>query len=82
MKRTDPPLVPKRIQIITDPIVSVPTLSSFTVLGDPGCDGLGAEVLSLYAQGLASAQGSLILVDGSLSLPSWGAWIEIKHLYR
>ena len=46
MKRTDPPLVPKRIQIITDPIVSVPTLSSFTVLGDPGCDGLGAEVLS------------------------------------
>lgn len=76
MKRTDPPLVPKRIQIITDPIVSVPTLSSFTVLGDPGCDGLGAEVLSLYAQGLASAQGSLILVAGDLVPEGY------EHFYR
>ena len=66
MNQTTAPLTPQRIQVITEPILSVPTLSSFTVLGDPGCDGLGAEVLSLYARGLANAQGGFIMVAGDL----------------
>lgn len=57
---------PRRIQKMTASIVRIPAFSSFTVLGDPGCDGLGAEVLSLYTQGLTQAQGDFILVAGDL----------------
>lgn len=55
-----------RIQKITDPILEVEHFASFTVLGDPGCDGLGTEILSLYAQALSGARGDFILIAGDL----------------
>jgi rubrerythrin len=55
-----------RIQKMMDPILKIDHFSSFTVLGDPGCDGLGTEILSLYTQALTGAQGDLILIAGDL----------------
>ncbi|MDR2072418.1 MAG: metallophosphoesterase [Spirochaetaceae bacterium] len=40
------------IQVITRPFIPVDDFDSFTVLGDPGCDGLGAEIVSTFARGL------------------------------
>ncbi|MDR2049703.1 MAG: metallophosphoesterase [Treponema sp.] len=40
------------IQIITQCFTPIDDFNSFTVLGDPGCDGLGAEIVSVFVRGL------------------------------
>jgi rubrerythrin len=40
------------VQLITQRFIPVDDFNSFTVLGDPGCDGLGAEIVSVFARGL------------------------------
>lgn len=57
---------PGIVQNIQQDILEIPPFSSFTVLGDPGCDGLGTEVLSLYAQAMNHANGDFLLVAGDL----------------
>lgn len=47
------------VNIIDDPV-------SFTVIGDPGCDGFGAEIMATFAKGLtaeAAADFGIILGD-------------------
>lgn len=51
---------------IDSPDQSLPDAESFTVIGDPGCDGLGAESLTAFAAALAAAEGDFILVLGDL----------------
>jgi rubrerythrin len=46
------------IQVINQIFTPVEDFNSFTVLGDPGCDGLGAEIVSIFARGLKESSGS------------------------
>ncbi|GHU53100.1 hypothetical protein AGMMS49975_10320 [Clostridia bacterium] len=47
--------------------VKIPNFNAFTALGDPGCDGLGAEIMTIFGGGLNAAAAdsdfSLILGD-------------------
>ncbi|MDR2184115.1 MAG: metallophosphoesterase [Treponema sp.] len=45
------------IQVITQRFIPIDDFNSFTVLGDPGCDGLGAEIVSVFARGLRETSG-------------------------
>ncbi|MDR2313178.1 MAG: metallophosphoesterase [Spirochaetaceae bacterium] len=59
------------IQVISRSFIPVDDFDSFTVLGDPGCDGLGAEIVSTFVRGLrpapeAPAPGSFQLVVGDI----------------
>ena len=49
---------------------------SFTFIGDPGCDGLGAEIMSIFHLALSNAAGDFILIGGDI-VPN-GA----KHFYE
>ncbi|MDR2144228.1 MAG: metallophosphoesterase, partial [Treponema sp.] len=40
------------VQIVTRCFTPIDDFNSFTVLGDPGCDGLGAEIVSVFVRGL------------------------------
>ncbi|GHU74866.1 hypothetical protein FACS1894188_04470 [Clostridia bacterium] len=48
-------------------LVKIPNFNAFTALGDPGCDGLGAEIMTIFSNGLSDANNdsdfSLILGD-------------------
>jgi rubrerythrin/predicted phosphodiesterase len=48
----------------------------FTLIGDPGCDGLGVEILQVFNAALGAAQGAFVLVAGDI-VPN-GA----KHFYE
>ncbi|MDR1973018.1 MAG: hypothetical protein LBQ46_13985 [Treponema sp.] len=53
------------IQKIVRPVLEVADFRSFSVLGDPGCDGLGAEIMAIFADLLSEAAATdftLILV--------------------
>ncbi|MCH4166098.1 MAG: metallophosphoesterase [Megasphaera sp.] len=53
------------IQKIQQDIVSLGKVHSFTVIGDPGCEGLGLTNMEVYANALAAAeQDDFILVVG------------------
>jgi rubrerythrin len=60
------------IQVINQSFIPVDDFNSFTVLGDPGCDGLGAEIVSVFARGLREApdappeRGAFHLVVGDI----------------
>ncbi|MDR2209940.1 MAG: metallophosphoesterase [Spirochaetaceae bacterium] len=60
------------IQVITGTFIPVDDFDSFTVLGDPGCDGLGAEIVSTFVRGLRgppavpAQKGSFHLVVGDI----------------
>ena len=41
-------------------------ISSFTVIGDPGCDGLGAGIMSIFAKALTAESADLTIVAGDL----------------
>jgi rubrerythrin len=54
------------IQKIGRPVIEVDGFQSFSVLGDPGCDGLGAEIMAVFADLLFEASGTdftLVLGD-------------------
>jgi rubrerythrin/Icc-related predicted phosphoesterase len=54
------------IQKIKSRVVEVEDFNEFAVIGDPGCDGLGAEIMSVFSKGLEAASGTdftLILGD-------------------
>lgn len=46
--------------------LELPTLGSFTVIGDPGCDGLGAETMSIFARALKTESPDFGLIIGDL----------------
>lgn len=41
-------------------------VSSFTILGDPGCDGLGVEILSTFSKALSCARSDFKIILGDL----------------
>lgn len=51
--------VESRIQEIAD-------FDSFTVFGDPGCDGLGADIMSTFAKALTTADSDFGIIIGDL----------------
>jgi rubrerythrin len=56
----------KGIQKIQQQIVEIEDFRSFSIMGDPGCDGLGAEILSIFLELLHEASEtdfSLVLGD-------------------
>lgn len=53
------------IQKIEKPIISLENIHSFTVIGDPGCEGLGITNMEVYANALSAAEhDDFILVVG------------------
>jgi rubrerythrin len=55
------------IQKILTPFIEIPDFGSFSVIGDPGCDGLGAEIMSIFAAGLrACGDSDFTLIAGDL----------------
>jgi hypothetical protein len=60
------------IQVITQTFIPLEDFNSFTVLGDPGCDGLGAEIASVFVRGLREpadtppGKGDFQLVAGDI----------------
>lgn len=46
--------------------IEIDSFKSFTVIGDPGCDGLGAATMSVFAKALSSGQGDFLVVAGDL----------------
>ena len=51
-------------------------MSSFSFIGDPGCDGLGAEIMSIFHLALAHAAGDIVLIGGDI-VPNGS-----KHFYE
>ncbi|MCC8180281.1 MAG: metallophosphoesterase, partial [Planctomycetes bacterium] len=47
-------------------IFSFPEVRSFTVIGDPGCDGLGSENLDVFVSALSAAGGDMIFLLGDV----------------
>lgn len=39
---------------------------SFTIMGDPGCDGLGVEIMTTFAKALSGAPADFSLILGDL----------------
>ena len=46
--------------------VNIPDLHSFSFIGDPGCDGLGTEIMSIFHLALRNASGDIILIGGDI----------------
>ena len=51
-------------------------LRSFSFIGDPGCDGLGAEIMSIFHLALNHAAGDIVLIGGDI-VPNGS-----KHFYE
>ncbi|MDR2181070.1 MAG: metallophosphoesterase [Treponema sp.] len=59
--------ISRGVQKIERRIIEVPDFKSFAVIGDPGCDGLGAEIMQIFAELLAMAStGDFTLVLGDV----------------
>jgi rubrerythrin len=55
------------IRKIENPVIEVADFSRFMLLGDPGCDGLGAEIMSVFAEILT---GSKVAAKESAAMES------------
>jgi len=55
-----------KVQTITNQFIEMDEITSFSIMGDPGCDGLGAEILSVYEKALDGSQGQFSVVIGDL----------------
>jgi rubrerythrin/predicted phosphodiesterase len=51
---------------ITTESNQIKRIHSFTFIGDPGCDGLGTEIMSIFNAALHNARGDFILVGGDI----------------
>ncbi|MEI6284949.1 MAG: metallophosphoesterase [Bacillota bacterium] len=56
----------KKLQLVDNQIIELADFNSFTVIGDPGCDGLGAEIMATFTKALKLAKGEFILVLGDI----------------
>ena len=57
----------RKIQKIIEPIVRRPGCTSFAVIGDPGCEGLGTVMMKTYAGALEKAsEEDMILIAGDM----------------
>lgn len=56
----------RRIKRIFGQFNSIQKIESFNVIGDPGCDGLGATAMSLFACALNSSSADFTIVAGDI----------------
>jgi rubrerythrin/predicted phosphodiesterase len=64
---------------VKDKINFIKKVSSFTVLGDPGCDGLGVEIMTTFSKAMSCAQADFKIILGDL-VP-FGLEEFYKHIY-
>ena len=46
--------------------IALPPITGFTFIGDPGCDGLGVEIMSIFNAACREASGDFILIGGDI----------------
>ena len=51
---------------ITESANQINRISSFTFIGDPGCDGLGVEIMSIFNKAALESDGDFIIVGGDI----------------
>jgi len=56
----------KGVVKVKDKVNFISKVSSFTILGDPGCDGLGVEIMTTFAKALSSTQTDFKIILGDL----------------
>jgi rubrerythrin len=56
----------KGINLIRDKIIQIPPVHTLSIIGDPGCDGLGAATMSIFARALTAFPADLTIVAGDL----------------
>jgi rubrerythrin/predicted phosphodiesterase len=61
---------------VTTPFIEIPQFSKLSIIGDPGCDGLGAATMSIFARALSASSEDLTLILGDI-VP-----VGTAHYYR
>jgi rubrerythrin len=56
----------KGVVKIKDKVNFINKVSSFTILGDPGCDGLGVEIMTTFAKAMSCAHSDFKIILGDL----------------
>lgn len=56
----------KGVVKVSDKVNFINKVSSFTVLGDPGCDGLGVEIMTTFAKAMSSTKSDFKIILGDL----------------
>ncbi|MDD2657834.1 MAG: metallophosphoesterase [Candidatus Pacebacteria bacterium] len=69
----------KGVVKIKDKINFLPKVSSFTILGDPGCDGLGVEIMTTFSKAMNCTHTDFKIILGDL-VP-FGLEEFYKHIY-
>lgn len=69
-----------KIQIVKSPIIRLPEVRSFGVIGDPGCEGLGTYNMKVYAGALEeSAKDDITLIVGDLVPTGTGHYYQMVN---
>lgn len=69
----------KGVMKIENKINFIPKASSFTILGDPGCDGLGVEIMATFSKAMSCTHSDFKIILGDL-VP-FGLEEFYKHIY-
>ncbi len=69
----------KGVVKVKDKVNFIKKISSFTILGDPGCDGLGVEIMTTFAKAMNCANSDFKIILGDL-VP-FGLEEFYKHIY-
>ena len=56
----------KGVVKVEDKVNIIGKVSSFTILGDPGCDGLGVEIMTTFAKAMSSTKTDFKIILGDL----------------
>jgi rubrerythrin/predicted phosphodiesterase len=51
---------------VNEEAMALPPVTHFAVMGDPGCDGLGTEIMSIFDAACHEATGDFILIVGDI----------------
>lgn len=51
---------------VTQPVNKIGNFDSFAIMGDPGCDGLGAEIMTTFAKGLTATRSDFAVILGDI----------------
>lgn len=69
----------KGVVKVKDKVNFIQKISSFTILGDPGCDGLGVEIMTTFAKAMNCTHTDFKIILGDL-VP-FGLEEFYKHIY-
>ena len=56
----------KKIIQVSEPELKIPEITKISIIGDPGCDGLGAATMSIFARALMAADGDFTVIVGDV----------------